>query len=120
MLTANRNEWFILFTIVFQALGPPLALPSRRKDLAWLRVHAYVTWVLFEVIVAMSFLVVVVFWTLLTPDAATAGSFLNINQHVLNMVLTYTCFTLSRVHIVFSHFVFFLLIAALYMVTQFV
>ena len=88
--------------------------------IAWLRVHAYVTWVLFEVIVAMSFLVVVVFWTLLTPDAATAGSFLNINQHVLNMVLTYTCFTLSRVHIVFSHFVFFLLIAALYMVTQFV
>ena len=101
----------------------PVAYESRIDGagrLAWFRAHAYVTWVLFEVIVPMTFLVVVVFWTLLTPDAATAGSFLNINQHVLNMALTYICFTLSRVHILFTHFVFFLLVAALYMVTEFV
>ena len=53
----------------------------------------------------------VVFWSLLTPSAAEAGSFSNVNEHILNLILMWIVLMLSVIKVNFVHVVFYLVVA---------
>ena len=109
----------LAYHCLYSLLRPVDYAAKMQRPSSWLRAHAVFAWVCFEITAAMSIMVVLVSWTLETPpNVKEATSFLNINEHVLNCVVTYIVFFLSRIQVAMSHALFYLAVAVVYAAMQ--